>query len=90
MNGGQVTDETEGIRRKMIAESQPDQHLAECVKNDGKRYNGREELLAEFDVTGFLAPFVVVTRKSDGRVGTMEFTHNPRVYFNFEPDNGAD
>jgi len=28
----------------------------------------------------------IVTRKSDGVKGSMEFTHNPRVYFNFIAD----
>jgi hypothetical protein len=41
------------------------------------------ELQRDFNVVGFLAPFVVVTRKSDGVKGTLEFTHQPRVYFNF-------
>lgn len=44
-----------------------------------------DELREEFEVIGFLAPFVVVRRKNDGVKGTLEFTHNPRVYFNFEP-----
>jgi hypothetical protein len=43
-----------------------------------------EELQRDFTVQGFLAPFVVVVRKSDGVKGTLEFTHNPRVYFNFQ------
>lgn len=41
------------------------------------------QLQRDFDVLGFAAPFVVVTRKSDGQKGTLEFTHNPRTYFNF-------
>jgi len=45
-----------------------------------------EELSAEYDVLGFLAPFVVVRRKSDGAKGSMEFTHHPRFYFNFVAD----
>jgi hypothetical protein len=28
----------------------------------------------------------IVTRKSDGAKGSLEFTHNPRWYFNFVPD----
>jgi hypothetical protein len=35
---------------------------------------------------GFMAPFVIVTRKSDGAKGSLEFTHNPRFYFNFAVD----
>jgi hypothetical protein len=29
---------------------------------------------------------VVVKRKSDGKKGSLEFTHSPRVYFNFVED----
>jgi hypothetical protein len=39
------------------------------------------KLQADVEVTGFAAPFVVVRRKSDGAVGSLEFTHSPRVYF---------
>ena len=47
------------------------------------------ELLSEhFDVVGFSAPFVVVRRKEDGQLGSMSFTHHPRLYFGFQPYNG--
>lgn len=46
------------------------------------------ELQQDFEVQGFSAPFVVVKRKSDGQLGTLEFTHSPRVYFDFRPDTG--
>lgn len=42
-----------------------------------------EELVEEFEVRSFLAPFVFVVRREDGKKGIMEFTHDPRVYFNF-------
>lgn len=48
-----------------------------------------EALRRDFEVHSFLAPFVVVSRKADGVKGTLEFTHSPRVYFNFVPDRGA-
>ena len=44
------------------------------------------ELAADFDVLGFLAPYVAVRRRSDGRKGSLEFQHNPRFYFSFVPD----
>ena len=43
------------------------------------------ELQEQFIVHSFLAPFVMVTRKSDGQKGTLEFNHSPREYFNFVP-----
>ena len=45
------------------------------------------EMVAAFEVHGFLAPFCTVTRKADGVKGTLEFFHNPRLYFRFIPQN---
>jgi hypothetical protein len=44
-----------------------------------------EELQRSFTVHGFMAPFVVVTRKSDGVRGSVTFQHHPRLYYGFEP-----
>lgn len=46
----------------------------------------KEELERDFEVIGFLAPFVVVERRSDFVRGTMQFKHSPRIYFGFRPD----
>jgi hypothetical protein len=45
-----------------------------------------QQLQEDFEVLGFLAPFVVVKRRSDGKKGTLEFKHSPRVYFGFRED----
>jgi len=42
----------------------------------------------EFEVAGFMAPFVVVRRRSDGEKGSLEFQNNPRFYFNSVLDEG--
>jgi hypothetical protein len=42
-------------------------------------------LTRDFEVLGFAAPFVVVRRRSTGEKGSLEFTHSPRVYFNWAP-----
>ena len=76
-----MKDPTEAKRRAMMESGQPMKDLAQA----GRRWT-TDELRAEFDVGGFLAPFVVVRRKVDGVEGTMEFTHQPRWYFNFLPD----
>lgn len=47
------------------------------------------ELARDFQVIGFAAPYVVVRRRSDGLMGSLEFQHHPRFYFNFEPDQPA-
>lgn len=43
-------------------------------------------LRADFEVLGFGAPFVSVRRRADGVTGSLEFTHAPRVYFDFRED----
>jgi hypothetical protein len=79
-------DPTEAIRREMIKSGQPERDLAERDPLFFKRWN-TDEVRELFEVHSFLAPFVLVTRKQDGVKGTLEFTHNPRWYFNFKPDN---
>ena len=44
-----------------------------------------EQLGDDFDVIGFAAPLVVVTRKRDGQKGSLLFQARPRFYFGFEP-----
>ena len=45
-----------------------------------------QELARDFDVVGYLAPYVVARRKADGVRGSLEFQHHPRFYFNWEED----
>lgn len=42
------------------------------------------QLQQDFEVKGFMAPYIAVVRKSDGKPGVLEFTHHPRVYFGFQ------
>lgn len=46
-----------------------------------------EEVKNDFIITGFLAPFVTVIRKSDNQRGILKFQHSPRFYFDFTPDS---
>ena len=41
------------------------------------------ELQEDYTVEGFMAPFVVVVRKSDGVKGALQFQHSPRYYYRF-------
>lgn len=43
-----------------------------------------EEMQRDFEVIGFMAPFVVVIRKSDNVKGSLEFSGRPRVYYGFQ------
>jgi len=74
-------DPTENIRKVMLATGHPQREAEKA-----ERKLTTDELREEYEVIGFLAPFVIVRRKSDGVRGSMEFTHNPRMYFNFQPE----
>jgi hypothetical protein len=76
-----TADSTAGIRRQMVATGQP---AADLAADDGPVWD-TAALQRDFEVTGFAAPYVVVRRRSDGAVGSLEFTHSPRVYFGFVP-----
>jgi hypothetical protein len=71
--------------------------VAEINANPGTRayleaHHGQvwnsDELRRDFSVTGFAAPLVVVTRRSDGAVGTLTFQHIPRLYYDWRADRG--
>jgi hypothetical protein len=79
-----TADPTAQARREMITSGQP---AADLTADMGQRWT-TAELQADFEVLGFAAPFVVVRRRSDGRKGSLEFTHSPRTYFGFVPDEG--
>jgi hypothetical protein len=49
-----------------------------------------QQLANDFEVTAFIAPCVVVRRKADNMVGSLEFQNQPRIYFNFQPDRGSE
>lgn len=71
-----LMDKIEKLRRQQLIEVN--------LKGPPKDRLTTEELRKEFEVLSFAAPYVVVIRKSDGIKGSMEFTHNPRYYFNFQ------
>lgn len=75
-----LSDEVSQIRREMVESGQPQ---ADLLADQGPTWT-TTELQEQFTVEGFAAPFVVVRRKSDQVRGTLEFTHAPRVYFNFQ------
>lgn len=76
-------DSTEEIRRAMLPEMP--EKLKAIVDAGGKVWT-TTEMSEEFDVLGFVAPCVVVSRKSDGKLGSLTFTHRPRFYFDFVED----
>jgi hypothetical protein len=77
-----MSDASETIRQDMLATGQP---AADLAVTDGPTWD-TEAMQRDFEVKGFAAPFVIVRRRSDGALGSLEFTHSPRVYFNWVPD----
>lgn len=47
------------------------------------------ELREDFEVLGFQAPYVVVRRKADNAMGSLQFVHDPRLYFGWQPHEPA-
>lgn len=80
-----VPEDFSNTRRQLVEEinSNAARDRAEAEARYGQVWN-TEELQEDFLVEGFLAPFVVVTRKSDGKKGSLEFQHYPRFYYNWQ------
>lgn len=72
------------IRRDLIEAGVPTADLEAVLATGGQVWT-TDQLIAEFEVDGFMAPFVVVKRRSDGAYGSLEFTHHPRFYFRWIP-----
>lgn len=78
------SDPTEGARRALLESGA----MHDAVKTAEETWD-TDALRRDFEVLGFLAPFVVVRRKSDNVKGSLSFTHSPRVYFDFQPESGG-
>jgi len=80
-------DPTEPIRRQRIAEINAEPGSREALEAKHGQVWDTSELTTEFEPLGFMAPYIVVQRKSDGVKGSLEFRHSPRLYFNFRADS---
>lgn len=86
------TDPTEGFRRvavntinSEVESNDGDSERKRLEEKHGQVWN-TQELGSEFEVIGFMAPYTVVRRLSDGVKGSMMFQHSPRFYFDFTED----
>ena len=80
-----MTDPTESIRREMVAEINAEPGSRAALKPSMAR-SGYDQLQRDFEALGFMAPLVVVRRRSDGVKGSLMFQHDPRFYFGFQPE----
>jgi hypothetical protein len=83
-----MPDATEPFRRQRIVEINAEPGSREALEVQHGQVWNTEQLSGDFEVIGFMAPLVVVSRKSDGKKGSLEFLHSPRLYFNFSPHEG--
>jgi hypothetical protein len=80
-----MSDETEAVRRQQLAEINAHPGSREALEAEHGQVWDTQQLGQDFEVQGFMAPYVVVRRRSDGQRGSLMFQHNPRYYFGFEP-----
>lgn len=79
-------DPTEVIRREMVAQINAQAGSREYLEAKHGQVWDTDQVREEFEVLGFMAPFVIVRRKSDGVRGSLIFQHDPRFYFEFQPE----
>ena len=80
-----MIDATENARRQMLVEINAEPGSREYLEAKHGQVWTTSELSEDFDVIGFMAPIVVVVRKSDRQKGSQTVQHSPRFYFDFEP-----
>ena len=81
-----MSDPTESIRRQRLAEINAAPGSREALAAEHGQVWSTEELQRDFEALGFMAPYIVVRRRSDGTKGSLEFQHSDRFYFNFQPE----
>ena len=81
-----MNDNTELIRRRMSAKINADPKDRAALEQEHGQVWNAQELARDFEVLGFMAPLVVVRRKSDGAKGALFFLHHPRFYFDFQAE----
>ena len=77
-------DESELLRRERLHELNTDDNDREQLELLYGQVWSTSEMQKDFEAIGFMAPLVVVRRKSDGVKGSLEFCHSPRFYFSWE------
>ena len=80
-----MTDPTEPLRRQRLAEINAEPGSRKALEAVYGQVWDTQQLAEDFEAIGFSAPLVVVRRKADGVKGSLEFQHNPRFYFNWQP-----
>lgn len=81
------SDHTETIRRQMVAEINAAPSLREELEAKYGQVWDTTQMQEDFQALGFMAPFIIVQRRSDNKKGTLTFQGSPRYYFDFQADS---
>ena len=81
-----MSDPTEAIRRQQLVEINADPGSRAALEAKHGQVWDTSELQDEFQALGFMAPYIIVRRRSDGVKGSLMFQANPRYYFSFQPE----
>jgi hypothetical protein len=79
-----MSDDTEALRRRRLAEINAEPGSREALEAKYGQVWDTRQLRQDFEVIGFMAPLVVVRRRADGVKGSLEFQHSPRFYFGLQ------
>ena len=79
-----MSDPTENIRREMVAYINSNAAERAALEERYGQVWDSDEIREDFDVIGFAAPMMIVSRKSDGKQGSLVFQHSPRFYWGFQ------
>lgn len=77
-------DRIEGIRRTVVRRINVQPGSREALEIEHGRIWDTTELTQDFQVKALAAPFVMVRRRSDGRLGSLLFQLHPRFYYAFK------
>ena len=77
-------DKTENIRREMVEIINSNPSERERLEEMYGEVWDTSEFGKDFEVIGFMAPFITVKRKEDSVRGVLMFQHSPRFYFDFQ------
>jgi len=79
-------DNFENTRREMVEQINADAGSREALEAKHGQVWSTDKLTTDFSVQGFMAPFVIVSRKSDKKKGSLLFQHSPRFYYGFQEE----
>ncbi len=71
----------------LMSREEKDEAFRKALTEDYGQTWTTSELQQDFTVIGFGGGYCVVERRSDGQKGSLGFTHMPRFYHSFVPDN---